>query len=159
MIVKGFPDYHIFRNGAVLSKKVNRLSNKITGFLKPYKCKQTGYLMVNLFVDGKQHYTRIHRLVAEHFIPKVEGKNFVDHINRNKLDNRICNLRWVTQRQNNENKSIRSDNTSGHKNIKWDKERNKWSLQITRNGIRTMKRFNKLEEAIDLRDKIINANS
>jgi hypothetical protein len=153
MEINGYNNYLLFRNGAVLSKgnKYNK-----PRFLKPYKCKHTGYLMVNLFCDGKQRYSRIHRLVAEHFIPKIEGKNFVDHINRNKLDNRICNLRWVTQRQNNENQSMRSDNTSGHKNIVWDKPRNKWRLQITRNGIKTMKRFNKLEEAIELRDKIIN---
>lgn len=52
---------------------------------------------------GKQY--KVHRLVAETFLDRVEGKDFVDHINRDKTDNRLENLRWVSCTENNLNRS------------------------------------------------------
>ena len=58
-----------------------------------------GYMVVRIF---KKNY-RVHRLVAETFIPNPENKPFIDHINRIKTDNRVENLRWVTSQENNNN--------------------------------------------------------
>ena len=59
------------------------------------------YLIVE--IDDKKY--RVHRLVAEAFIPNPENKPYVDHINRNPADNRVVNLRWVTPKENCENSS------------------------------------------------------
>lgn len=58
------------------------------------------YLKVNLWKEGKTVNRNVHRLVAEAFLEPVEGKDYVDHINGNKYDNRAENLRWVTQSEN-----------------------------------------------------------
>lgn len=60
----------------------------------------TGYLSVGFSVNGHQKTRDVHRLVAETFLPKENGKDYVDHINFNKHDNRVKNLRWVTQLEN-----------------------------------------------------------
>ena len=60
-----------------------------------------GYLKVVLYKDKKYRNALIHRLVAEAFIEPIEGKPHVDHINGNKHDNRVENLRWVTISENN----------------------------------------------------------
>lgn len=54
----------------------------------------------------------------------------VDHINRDGLDNRRKNLRIVTPTQNNYNQKIRVDNTSGYKGIWWNRQRQKWVVEI-----------------------------
>lgn len=60
-----------------------------------------GYLVVN--IRGRIHL--VHRLIAEAFIPNSENKEFVDHIDRNRLNNSVSNLRWVTRTENNNNQS------------------------------------------------------
>ena len=54
----------------------------------------------------------------------------VDHIDGNRSNNKIENLRQATQTQNNYNSFIRSDNTSGYKNVYWDKRSNKWLVIV-----------------------------
>jgi hypothetical protein len=56
-----------------------------------------GYSILNLFKNGKAYSQSRHRLVGLTFIPNPEGKPEIDHINRNILDNRVCNLRWATK--------------------------------------------------------------
>ena len=58
------------------------------------------YLYVGLYKNGKGKNYYVHRLVAETFIQKIAGKDFVDHINGIRDDNRIDNLRWCTSKEN-----------------------------------------------------------
>lgn len=59
-----------------------------------------GYHRYYLYKDGKCKKMKAHRLVALAFIPNPDGKPQVDHVNNNKLDNRVVNLRWATNKEN-----------------------------------------------------------
>jgi len=120
MEIIGYPDYLIYKDGRVWSKKSNI-------FLKQQDDKD-GYKGVGLSnkrlkIRNKTH--KVHRLVALHYIPNPENKPTVDHMNRIVYDNRIENLRWATNSENQKNKGMMKNNTSGHKYISWDKSQNK----------------------------------
>lgn len=67
--------------------------------LKPNKI-NSGYLCVGLSKNGKTKNYLIHRLVGEHFIDNSNNLPQIDHINTDKTDNRVCNLKWVTSKGN-----------------------------------------------------------
>jgi transcription initiation factor IIF auxiliary subunit len=60
----------------------------------------TGYKVVKLFKNGKYKRVSVHRLVAKAFIKNPHNKEFVNHINGIKDDNRVENLEWVTSHEN-----------------------------------------------------------
>lgn len=84
--VKGF--YYISNNGDFYSTFTKRL-------LKPQK-DHKGYLYVEI---GRKKY-KVHRLVAEYFIPNPKNLPQVNHIDCDKTNNNVNNLEWVTNRQN-----------------------------------------------------------
>lgn len=59
-----------------------------------------GYKRVALTMNGIKRKVFVHRLVAEAFIPNLENKPYIDHINTIRDDNRVGNLRWVTHSEN-----------------------------------------------------------
>lgn len=78
----------------------------------------------------------------------------VDHINRDRLDNRRCNLRICTDQQNSFNQSIRCTNTSGASGVWYDKRTSKWAAEIMINGKKKwLGRFKTKEEAIQARQQ------
>lgn len=58
----------------------------------------------------------------------------IDHINGNRSDNRLCNLRECTRSENMQNVRPQSNNTSGHPGVTWNKARQKWVAQICHRG-------------------------
>lgn len=117
-----------------------------------------GYYYISLCKDGIPIKRRIHRLLAETFIPNPDNLQQVDHINQNRIDNRLENLRWVSSSGNNENKGIQINNKLGEQHIYYDKSKNKYTFKIRINKIDHFKRFETLEEAKKYRDKYLIEN-
>lgn len=66
------------------------------GLIKP-----CGHPYLHVHLGGHRRSVRVHVLVAEHFLGSRPGPNWdVDHINGNKKDNRLCNLQWLTKKEN-----------------------------------------------------------
>ena len=91
--IDGYKDYYVSNLGNVKSNKTNRL-------LKIQKL--SGYSTVGLTNENKHYCFLIHRLVAEAFIPNPDNKLTVNHKNHDKHDNRVDNLEWNTQKEQNE---------------------------------------------------------
>ena len=113
--------YQVSNLGNVKSLNYNRTGEE--KILKPVKGRDN-YLHVYLCKNGKQKNIKIHRLVAEAFIPKIDGKEFVDHIDGNRQNNNVNNLRWCTQAENNSFDLARkhmSEAKQGRKNYMYGK--------------------------------------
>lgn len=97
-------NYQISNEGRVKSiDRVIQTSNNSrhyeTHMLKPY-LNTAGYWMVTIKINGEWKKCRVHRLLAEAWIPNPDNKPCIDHINGNRSDNRIENLRWCTYKEN-----------------------------------------------------------
>lgn len=78
--------------------------------LKPEETSK-GYLRVDLYdKNGNRKHFKIHRLVAQAFIPNPENKPQINHIDGNKHNNSITNLEWVTDAENKEHRKKLSEN-------------------------------------------------
>ena len=130
--------YKISNLGRV--KSLNRLIKEKRGFreIKERILKQGsdsgGYKQVNLYKDKKPKRILVHKLVAVAFLnhkPK-ETKLVVNHINFNKVDNRVENLEIITQRENTNLKHIKS--SSKYVGVCWHKRIQKWRSRIVING-------------------------
>ena len=76
-----------------------------------------GYLQV--FLSGSRKTAYVHRLVARAFIPNPENKPTVDHIDGDRTNNNLTNLRWATQKENNNNPNTRYKNVYSSNRKVW----------------------------------------
>lgn len=126
--IPGVPGYYASPTGCIYNARGKRLSG--------YLCKSTGYLTYGLTVKGKRTTFSLHKLLALTFVPLPYGYTVddvlfisrgnrplvVDHIDGDRLNNNIKNLRWCTQFDNVSNPNskkqgapIGNSNAKGHK--------------------------------------------
>lgn len=121
--------------------------NKSAGSVNKY----SGYMIMNISLQGKRAGYFAHRL-AWFYIYGVWPDNQIDHINRDRSDNRISNLRSVDDLENRKNMGLSSRNKSGCTGVYWRANRNKWQVQITVNyKTKTVGHFDSKDEAIAAR--------
>ena len=133
------PDTGIFtwccrKQGVTLGNRVGYLTRE-------------GYLRITL----KQKHYLTHRLAWLYMYGGWPSLS-LDHVNRNRIDNRIDNLREVTFYQNGQNSNLSSANTSGFKGVSWYARDKSWEVQIAFNGMRKfIGRFTDINVAISAR--------
>jgi hypothetical protein len=134
-------NYEISTFGNVRSKTTNNI-------LKPNA--KNNIPMISLRVNGKGYNCTIHQLVAQMFLENPNNYTRVNHINHDKLDNRVENLRWVSATEN-----------ANHAHAKKERKTNaKAILQYDENG-NFIKRFDSIRQAsteLDIPEKQFNSN-
>jgi hypothetical protein len=90
--------------------------------------KTNGYWQVRI----NNKYYLMHRLAWLYVHGEFPAQ--IDHINRIRNDNRLCNLREVTRCQNQQNRSLQSNNTSGMAGVVYSKKYNSWRARIKANN-------------------------
>ena len=94
--IKDFENYTVNNSGNNDKTIFNTITRK---YKKPQQYK-SGYLFVSLYQNGVNKIFLLHRLIAQAFIPNPQNKPCIDHINGDRTDNRVENLRWCSYKEN-----------------------------------------------------------
>jgi len=97
----GFNNYMINKNGEIYSKNQKKVMKQ--------SISNKGYYMIKLRKDNRCYSKLIHRLLGIQFLDNSNNLPLIDHKNRNKQDNNLNNLRWVTRSENCKNLGIKED--------------------------------------------------
>jgi hypothetical protein len=120
-----YPQYVFYTDGRVLNKNGTQKKQQVT---------TTGYKCVSLWKNNKEKSYRIHRLIYCLFnnLFDIPVDIYVDHIDGNKFNNYIENLRLSTNQLNqlNLNNNHQTNNTSGYRGVTWSHEKNKFAARI-----------------------------
>ncbi len=128
------------KDTGIFTRKTKGTKSKV-GYMGP-----DGYLVINF---NRTRYPA-HR-IAYAIVYGDPGEKEIDHINHNRSDNRICNLRVVDRQGNSRNSTTPNTNTSGYKGVRWTK--NKWEAYITIDRKYThLGRFDSINDAINARN-------
>lgn len=106
------------------------------------------------YAHGYARTSELRKSYMHRLVNKTPKGFLTDHINRNKLDNRKCNLRTGNKGLNSINRGLQSNNTSGYKGVSWAKNVKKWETYIWINGVKKLLGYFELKsEAVMVRRK------
>lgn len=111
--------YKISDDGKVISLFAGKIRERKTRI-------KDGYYIITLCKNNSHKTYPIHRLIYEAFIAPIDKDKFIDHIDRNRMNNSLSNLRVVVQSENAKNRN--------GKGIKLDKRSGKWEARIRVDG-------------------------
>lgn len=97
-------------------------------------CDSQGYVSRNAVMGGRRTRQKLHRFLLN--LPPGDDP-CVDHINRDRLDNRKANLRTLTRAQNSQNKCSTTGASSVYRGVHWDPRNKRWRAFVKHRGVRT----------------------
>ena len=121
--ISGYINYQV--------SSIGRVRNTETGKILK-NCSRNNYYAISITKDGVRMGHYIHALVAQEFLdkPEVDYQLVIDHKDRNKLNNQVSNLRFVSQSQNLMNRGKGLNTSSKFKGVCWHKYNKAWRAQI-----------------------------
>ena len=120
--IDDYDNYEISNLGNVKNTDTGRI-------LKPGK-NTNGYYFVGLSKNGIRKYFKIHKLIALHFIPNPENFPCIDHIDRDRTNNSISNLRWISNSNNLRNRPKMQNTSSKYMGVYFNKAKGKYKAYI-----------------------------
>jgi hypothetical protein len=124
--IEGYENYHVSNSGNVINSK--------TGKIRKPTINNSGFFTIALYKDTKIKSYLLHRLIAVAFVENPDNKSCICHIDHNKLNNNLENLRFSTSQENSYHSSIVKNASSKYRGVFFSKMNNKFKAQIMING-------------------------
>lgn len=141
-------EYDDYAEVIIYNKQCKEIARAIIDLDDIARVKQHKWSYHNGYVINRKFNLSLHRFIMNNPSDDV----IIDHINRNPLDNRKCNLRPCSSQENCMNKGIQSNNSSGFPGVSYKKDKNKWKAYISINRRQIyLGYFDCIEDAIKAR--------